>query len=434
MLFPENVNDVRKIILEARETGKGLVPVSSGPPHIHGGSANPDAETVCFSRMDRIIKIDRRSRYCRIEPGVTFGDLIPKLAESGMRLNMPFLPRANKSVAASVLEREGVLVPKYQYDYPDPLLTVEAVFGTGDIMHTGSASGPGPVEENRSDMVLPWGPATIDYYRLFTAAQGTMGFLTWATMKTEVKPSLGSLFFILSDELKPLTELANNICRNRVPDEIIILDRASFTDAFADSAAEEEALSGAPEWIMLCRVCGFDRYPEERVSIYEGYVEDACARFGLTCEKQPSFLPFPAEKAEKMLMDCDRREVYWKERRGVRKELLMLAPPSKTPDIVSAARAEIPGAEIIVQPQVQGRAFRIEIGVYGDGSEGYAKDTDDLFLNAAKKLMPLGAYFDRPYGRLPELVYPEPVSLEVIRKLKGIFDPDHILNPGKLCF
>ncbi|MBQ9464801.1 MAG: FAD-binding protein, partial [Lachnospiraceae bacterium] len=100
MLFPENVNDVRKIILEARETGKGLVPVSSGPPHIHGGSENPDAETVCFSRMDRIIKIDRRSRYCRIEPGVTFGDLIPRLAESGMRLNMPFLPRANKSVVA----------------------------------------------------------------------------------------------------------------------------------------------------------------------------------------------------------------------------------------------------------------------------------------------------------------------------------------------
>ncbi len=434
MLYPETVEDVRRIILEARQSGRGLVPLSSGPPHFHGGSVNPDAETVCFSQMDRIMKIDRRSRYCRVEPGVTFGDLIPKLAESGMRLNMPFLPRANKSVLASVLEREGVLIPKYQYDYPDPLLTVEAVFGTGDIMHTGSASGPGPVEENRSDMVLPWGPATIDYYRLFTAAQGTFGFLTWGTMKTEVLPSMSSLFFVQSEELKPLTDLVNEICRNRIPDECIILDRASFADAFSDNDAERTALAGAGAWILLIRVCGYDRYPEERVAIYEGYVADACAQFGLTCEKEPAFLPFPADKIDRMLTDCDRREVYWKERRGVRKELLMLAPPSKTPGIAVAIRAGLPEADIIVQPQVQGRAFRIEAGVYGDGSDAWAQETEEAFLRTAKDLMPLGAYFDRPYGRLPELVYPEPVSLDVIRKLKDIFDPDHILNPGKLCF
>ena len=65
---------------------------------------------------------------------------------------------------------------------------------------------------------------------------------------------------------------------------------------------------------------------------------------------------------------------------------------------------------------------------------GWAQETEEAFLRTAKDLMPLGAYFDRPYGRLPELVYPEPVSLDVIRKLKDIFDPDHILNPGKLCF
>ena len=72
--------------------------------------------------------------------------------------------------------------------------------------------------------------------------------------------------------------------------------------------------------------------------------------------------------------------------------------------------------------------------MYGDGSDAWARETEEAFLRTAKVLMPLGAYFDRPYGRLPELVYPEPVSLDVIRKLKDIFDPDHILNPGKLCF
>ena len=57
-----------------------------------------------------------------------------------------------------------------------------------------------------------------------------------------------------------------------------------------------------------------------------------------------------------------------------------------------------------------------------------------LAFRLARELMPLGAYYDRPYGRLPELVYTEPVSLDAIRRLKKIFDPDGILNPGKLCF
>ena len=83
MLFPENTAQVQEIIREARESGKGLVPLSSEPPHFHGASENANAETVCFSSMNRIMKIDRRSRYVRVEPGVTFGTLIPLLAEQG---------------------------------------------------------------------------------------------------------------------------------------------------------------------------------------------------------------------------------------------------------------------------------------------------------------------------------------------------------------
>ena len=39
---------------------------------------------------------------------------------------------------------------------------------------------------------------------------------------------------------------------------------------------------------------------------------------------------------------------------------------------------------------------------------------------------------DRPYGRLPELVYTEPTATDAIRRLKKVFDPYNILNPGKL--
>ena len=435
MLFPASTEDVQKLVCNARKNGTSLVPVSSGAPHFHGASENPGAETVCFSRMDRIMTIDRKGRYVRVEPGVTFGELIPKLTEAGLRLNLPFLPRPGKSVAASALEREAILIPKYQYDYPDPLLTVEAVFGTGDVFRTGSAAGPGSFEENSSDKILPWGPGSMDYLRLFSAAQGTFGLITWATLKAEIVPTVSRLFLIQSENISSLIDLAYDLTLNRIPDECIILNRRNFACAFAQDQSEEAELSRAASWVMLCRVCGFDRYPEERLAIYEGYVEDACKKHFLSCERQPAFLPRPMKAYEAMLTDCDRREIYWRLRHGPERELLMLAPPSKTAAIAARLQTRFPEAGVTVQPQVQGRAHRIECDLFlEDGGEKADITAEAALFEAAKELMPMGAYFDRPYGRLPELVYSEPTSTDAIRRLKDIFDPDHILNPGKLCF
>lgn len=428
VLFPQNTEEVREIIKNARAAGKGLAPLSSEGPHFHGASENEAAETVCFSGMKRIMKIDRRSRYARVEPGVTFGELIPLLREQGMRLNLPFLPRAGKSVAASALEREAVLIPKYQYDYPDPLLTVETVFGTGDVFRTGSAAGPGSYEENRADKVLPWGPGTIDYLRFLSAAQGTIGFVTWATLKTEILPSASRLFFIEARSAGALTALANTLCRKRIPDECVILDRANFAAAFAFDNDEEAALSKVSPWVMLCRVCGYDRYPEERLAIYEGYLKDACAEAGLTADPEPALLPGLAERVEGMLTDCDRRETCWKLRSGEQRELLFCAPPSRTARLIERIEARMPEAGITVQPQVQGRAFRVEVNL----RTGVKKD-ERLFA-LASELLPLGAYYDRPYGRLTELVYGDERSVDAMRRIKKIFDPDGILNPGRLCF
>ena len=58
-----------------------------------------------------------------------------------------------------------------------------------------------------------------------------------------------------------------------------------------------------------------------------------------------------------------------------------------------------------------------------------------MFMEASAALMAKGAYFNRPYGLWAEMVYSRYTEgVTVLRKLKGIFDPNNILNPGKLCF
>jgi FAD/FMN-containing dehydrogenase len=45
----------------------------------------------------------------------------------------------------------------------------------------------------------------------------------------------------------------------------------------------------------------------------------------------------------------------------------------------------------------------------------------------------MGAYYSRPYGDWARLqINKDAVSADTLKKLKGIFDPNNILNPGKL--
>jgi glycolate oxidase len=46
-----------------------------------------------------------------------------------------------------------------------------------------------------------------------------------------------------------------------------------------------------------------------------------------------------------------------------------------------------------------------------------------------------GAFFSRPYGGWAGAAYRRARdTAEMQKKVKGIFDPNWILNPGKLCF
>ena len=44
-----------------------------------------------------------------------------------------------------------------------------------------------------------------------------------------------------------------------------------------------------------------------------------------------------------------------------------------------------------------------------------------------------GAFFSRPYGTWAQLVRTRHAeSIIALRKVKGIFDPNNVMNPGKL--
>ncbi len=445
--FPESKEEVQAIVKLAGETKIPLIPVSSGLPHFHGDTVPERGGIIVdFSRMNKIRKIDPVSRCAWLEPGVTFGELVPELKKHGLKLVAPLLPRANKSVVASRLEREPVIIPKYQYDFIDPLLTLELVYGTGEEFRTGSASGPGTLETLKADKVNPWGPGSVDYFRFLSGAQGTMGLVTWAMTKVEVLPALQKLYFIPHKDLKVLTDVMNQLLRRRVVDECLALNNVNLATILARRWPDdyEELKKALPPWTLILCLAGYQRRPEERITIMEGYLHEICEGSGVKPEPELPGATGQGKTVLELISGPWPGEPYWKlGYKGACHDIFFLSALSQAAGLADvmqgvAAKHDYSSGDIggYVQPMVQGRGCHCEFNLFCDETDpGELEEVKKQFLDASETLLNNGAFFSRPYGPWAEMVYSRyPEQVSVLKKLKNIFDPYNILNPGKLCF
>lgn len=447
VLYPRTRTEVQAIVREAICSRTPLVPVSSGPPHFHGDTVPTRGGIIVdFSRMNRVLRIDRPSRSVRVEPGVTYGQLVPVLRAQGLRLSLPLLSRANKSVVASRLEREPTTIPKYQYDDMDPLLTLEVVYGTGEDFRTGSACGPGTLETLKADLVNPWGPGSIDYFRLLSAAQGTMGLVTWAVSKVEILPTRQQLLFLRADDPARLLQPIDAVLRRRVPDECVVLNRAALATMLAGDGLRDYAWlrDALPAWSALLVVAGYERRADERVRLYAEAVRAICGNAGIdVTESLPGTKGREPEMLE-LLSGVWTKGPDWRLRlTGGSRELLFIAPLSRMPRLLSrllelAVRhgINLRDAACHLQPTVQGRSCHCEWVFPRAPNDTVAGGRLDAFLReAAVQLARAGAFFSRPYGEWARIAYGNyPGGVEALRRLKKVFDPHGLFNPGKLCF
>lgn len=445
---PRTAADIQKIVKFANETGTPLVPVSSGPPHFRGDTVPSvgGAVIVDMSVMKKIMLVDRKRRVAMCEPGVTFAELIPEVEKAGLRLNMPLLPRRSKSVVGSILEREPVIMPKYQWDISDPLACAEIFFGTGDEFRTGQAAGPGSIPEQWAVGGLqkaPYGPGTASWHRLIQGAQGTMGIVTWISMRCEILPSLEEPFVIGSSNLGALLEMAYWLIRLRSVNECFILNNTNLAAIFAKERHHEfqNLKATLPTWTLFYTVAGYEYFPEERVSSQIRDISEITQRLGVEAVKAAGDI-----SANEILKAVQRpsENPYWKlHRKGACQDIFYLTLREKLQahletmnELVEKSGYATSSLGVYIQPVVQGTSYHGEFNLFYDPeNRREVNQVQELSTRAVKELIEKGAFFSRPYGESRRaIVNRDAATLSVLSKLKKIFDPNNVMNPGKVCF
>ncbi len=442
VIRPKNTGELAKLLQIANKHGLNICPVSSTGGHYQGGFTTAEEHLlVDLSTWQGIQWINRRNRVCLIQPGVTYGQLLKALEPEGLTVSIPLAPPDGKSVLAACMDREPTTWPNKQWDIGDPVASTEFYFGTGERFRTGAAGGPGSLEEQRTAggaQKCPTGPSQTDFHRVLQGAQGTMGIVTWTTMRAERKPVRQEPFLIGDQHLEKLIDFVYDIQRPWLGEHTFIVNRfcASMLISATSNEDFQTVYKQLPEYICLQNIAGFDLLPKQRIAYQKKDIQEKARRYDLEMKKTLGSL-----SATHFLQTATRPcgPVDWRlKHKGDCLSVFFLTTLNRAPGLIDIfvnlageygfSRNDI---GLYLQPVVQNHGCHVEFMV------PYDRNTDldatrKLEQDSTRALIKSGAFFSRPYLSAGTDVFSNnPQNTIFLKKIKDIFDPNRILSRNK---
>jgi hypothetical protein len=276
-----------------------------------------------------------------------------------------------------------------------------------------------------------------------------MGVVTWSNLKIESIPKIDKVLFAPVSDLNYAMEFLHRILPRRVGQECLLLNKVDLAAILAeDWPGEFEKLRQTlPAWTLILVLSGLFRRPEEKIAYEEKAVGEILKNEfkGLALEDNLPGFPGLGRRILQLLRKPWPGDLtYWKNRyKGRCQSLFFFAKPSlskKFIEIVEKIAAEhgYPISDIggYLQPIEHNRACHLEFNFFYDpANPSEIEKVRSLYRDAAIALINEGAFFTRPYGELAPILFERAAGYTTaLKRVKRVFDPKNIMNPGNLCF
>jgi glycolate oxidase len=409
----ESADEVRTIFAVASRHRVPVVPVAARTGKSGGVLAVRGGIAVSTERLNRILEVSPGDLVARVEPGVVTGVLQAEVEKHGL-----FYPPDPNSlemctIGGNVAENAGgprALKYGVTREY---VLGLTAVVPTGEILKLGRRSIKGV--------------AGYDLTGLFVGSEGTLGIVTEVTLKLLPRPRHVATALVVFASVDAAARAVTRVLAAGVlPRCLELLDDVSLAAAAKTSPFPVPPGSGAA---LLLEMDGNDEEQvfAEIVRVAELVQGDAAGEVIVAQN------------------EAQRREI-WETRRTLSVNLKALHPMKLSED-VAVPRSRIP--EMIARAKEIGERHRLAVATYGHAGDGNlhcnvlydrADERGRVDLAVAEILyaaVDLGGTITGEHGvglaKRDFLEYEQGrdvVALE--RRLKAVFDPLGILNPGKI--
>ena len=385
----------------ARGSGTGL---SGGATPVHEGLV------ICFDQMSEVLRVDEHDHVAVVQAGVTIGQLNERLRGTG--LHYPVYPGAlSGSLGGNVNTNAGGMRAVRHGVTRHHVLGLEVVLIDGTVLRTG-----GPVVKSSSG---------YDLTQLIVGSEGTLALVTEVTLK------LSPVFPHSATLLAPFAELTS----------IASVVSPLITSGLAPSLLE---------YLDALTMSSLARFTNLNFGVDDRVANQAAAYLVVVLETRTADqLGADLSAAAAMLDEAGALEVYVLDGAlasgliEAREKAFWLAKAAGANDIVDVVvpRSKVPQflGEVGELATASG-AFVAGCGHVGDGNvhlSVYLADDEqrrDFLLALYRCGVALGGAISGEHGlgvdkRAAYLALAEPTLVALQRRIKEVFDPQHLLNP-----
>jgi FAD/FMN-containing dehydrogenase len=171
---PGSVEEIQDVVRFANENKIRITPYCWGT-NVGGLTLAPGGILLDLRRLNKIIEINKNSMTATVEPAVTFGALRKEAKKKGLDIIAIIGPYTGTIIGNYLAANIKLHAARYGLD---PILSLEVVLPSGELLRTGSAAFPGH-EKINPYFRYAFGP---DITGLFRGSMGSFGIITKATV------------------------------------------------------------------------------------------------------------------------------------------------------------------------------------------------------------------------------------------------------------
>jgi glycolate oxidase subunit GlcD len=414
VVFPESTAQIVEILKLANEVNFPVTARGGGVGYTGGAVPVDGGIVIGTDRMKKIIEINVDDLYAICQPGLTTYEL--QQAVEKHRLIFPPDPASYKDsfIGGNIAENAGGMrTPKYGVT-KHYVLGLEVVTATGEVLRTGGKTVKNVVG--------------FDLTGLMCGSEGMLGIITEATLKLlpapEATSTVRASFRSMEEACKVLTKFT--------PEGLLPM-AMEVIDKYCIEAIEQNYAFGLSKDAKALLLVAVDGSKEE------------VAKNAITIERiigeNGGFDIIRAISKE----DEDK---LWDVRRAISPSLMKFGTLKINEDVV-VPRSKVP--ELVARIEEIGRAHNTFVANFGHAGDGnihvnFLCDREDPESIARARecvsetfelSIKLGGTISGEHGigyvKAPYLAYAiDRPTMEIMKGIKKVFDPNGILNPGKM--
>ena len=411
VVFVETKEDVQKVVKICSEYKCPIIPFGVGSSFEGHINAPYGGISIDMNNMNKIINVYQEDLLVVVQPGVTREQLNTHLRDTG--LFFPIDPGANASIGGMTATRaSGTNAVRYG-TMKDNVIALEVVTPDGQIIKTANKA-------RKSS-------AGYDLTRLMVGSEGTLGITTEITLKLYGIPEVIAGGRVSFPSVKDATDAVIMTVQAGIP-----VARIEFLDTAQVIAVNNYSKTNLPEApLLLMEFHGSETSVKEQSELFGEIASD----FG------GNDFEWTSNNEDRNKLWKARHDAYWS-CKAVRPEAEIYStdvcvPISKLSDCITETIEDMEKNELIgpIVSHAGDGNFHVAL-LIDKKSDLELKKLDSFLIRISERAIRMNGTCTGEHGvgqgKRKYMLKELGGAVDIMKKVKNAFDPNKIMNPGKL--